>query len=68
MMYNLILVLATGVATVGNYADLNTCQVGVAQFQKQNVTAACVQQPSAEQSMAQAQAMMKNFMKIMEQK
>ena len=68
MMYNLILVLTTGVATVGNYADLTTCQVSAAQFQKQNVTAACVQQPSAEQSMAQAQAMMKNFMKIMEQK
>ena len=68
MMYNLILVLATGVATVGNYADLPTCQAGVAQFQKQNVTAACVQQASAEQNMAQAQAMMKNFMKIMEQK
>jgi hypothetical protein len=67
-MYNLILVLATGVATVGNYADLNTCQVSAAQFQKQNVTAACVQQASAEQNMAQAQAMMQNFMKIMEKK
>ena len=67
-MYNLILVLATGVATVGNYADLNTCQAGVAQFQKQNVTAACVQQASPEQNMAQAQAMMQNFMKIMEKK
>ena len=67
-MYNLILVLATGVTTVGNYSNLNSCQAQLAQFQKQNVTAACVQQPSAEQSMAQAQAMMKNFMKIMEQK
>ena len=68
MMYNLILVLATGVTTVGNYANLNTCQTELAQFHKQNVTAACVQQPSAEQSMAQAQAMLKNFMKIMEEK
>ena len=67
-MYNLILVLATGVTTVGNYADLTACQAELSQFHKQNITAACVQQPSAEQSMAQAQAMMKNFMKIMEQK
>jgi len=68
MMYNLILVLATGVTTVGNYTNLNACQTGLAQFQKQNVTAACVQQPSPEQSMTQALAMMQNFMKIMEQK
>ena len=68
MMYNLILVLATGVTTVGNYANINSCQAALAQFQKQNVTAACVQQPSPEQSMAQALAMMQNFMKIMEQK
>jgi hypothetical protein len=67
-MYNLILVLATGVTTVGNYTNLNSCQAQLAQFQKQNVTAACVQQPSPEQSMTQALAMMQNFMKIMEQK
>ena len=67
-MYNLILVLATGVTTVGNYSNLNSCQAQLAQFQKQNVTAACVQQPSPEQSMTQALAMMQNFMKIMEQK
>ncbi len=68
MMYNLILVLATGVTTVGNYTNLNSCQAQLAQFQKQNVTAACVQQPSPEQSMTQALGMMQNFMKIMEQK
>ena len=67
-MYNLILVLATGDTTVGNYANINSCQAALAQFQKQNVTAACVQQPSPEQSMAQALVMMQNFMKIMEQK
>jgi hypothetical protein len=67
-MYNLILVLATGVTTVGNYANLNTCQAQLAQFQKQNVTAACVQQPSPEQSMAQVRIMMQTFMKIMEEK
>ena len=68
MMYNLILVLATGVTTVGNYANINSCQAALAQFQKQNITAACVQHPSPEQSMTQALAMMQNFMKIMEQK
>jgi hypothetical protein len=67
-MYNLILVLATGVTTVGNYTNLNSCQAQLVQFQKQNVTAACVQQPSPEQSMTQALGMMQNFMKIMEQK
>jgi hypothetical protein len=67
-MYNLILVLATGVTTVGNYANLNSCQTELAQFHKQNVTAACVQQPSPEQSMAQARVIMQNFMKIMEEK
>jgi len=67
-MYNLILVLATGVTTVGNYADLTACQAELAQFHKQNITAACVQQPSAEQSMAKAMVMMQNFIKSMEQK
>jgi len=67
-MYNLILVLATGVTTVGNYKNFDSCQSALAQFQKQNVTAACVQQASAEQSMTQALNMMQNFMKSMEQK
>jgi hypothetical protein len=65
-MYQLILVLATGVSTVGTYSDLNTCQAHLAQFHKQNVTAACVQQPTPEQSMAQAQSIMKSFMRMME--
>lgn len=67
-MYNLILVLATGVTTVGNYTNLNSCQAELSQFHKQNVTAACVQQPSPEQSMAQARVIMQSFMKIMEEK
>ena len=67
-MYNLILVLTTGVTTVGNYTNFDYCQASLAQFQKQNVTAACVQQASAEQSMTQALNMMQNFMKSMEQK
>jgi len=65
-MYNLILVLATGVTTVGTYADQNTCQSHLAQFHRQNVTAACVQQQTPEQNLAQAQAMMRAFMRMME--
>lgn len=65
-MYQLILVLATGVSTVGTYADLTTCQANLAQFHRQNVTAACVQQPTPEQSMAQAQAVMRSFMRMMD--
>jgi hypothetical protein len=65
-MYQLILVLAQGVSTVGTYADLNTCQSHLAQFHKQNVTAACVQQPTPEQNLAQAQAVMRSFMRMMD--
>ena len=65
-MYNLILILATGVTTVGTYADQNTCQTNLAQFHRQKVTAACVQQQTPEQSMAQAQVIMKSFMRMME--
>jgi len=65
-MYSLILVLAQGVTPVGTYADLATCQTQLAQFHKQNVTAACVQQPTPEQSMAQAQRMMQSFVKMIE--
>ena len=65
-MYALILILATGVNSVGSYNDLASCQSQLAQFHKQNVTAACVQQQSPEQSMAQAQSMMRAFMRMME--
>jgi hypothetical protein len=65
-MYQLILVLATGVSTVGTYTDLHACQAHLAQFHRQNVTAACVQQPTPEQNLAQAQSIMKSFMRMME--
>lgn len=67
-MYNLILVLATGVSTVGSYTNFDSCQAALTQFQKQNVPAACVQQPSVEQSLGQALSMMQNFIKSMDQK
>ena len=62
MMYNLILVLAQGVTTVGTYSDLASCQSHMAQFQTQNVTAACVQQQSPEEALKQAQGIMNLFM------
>ena len=61
MIYNLILVLAQGVTTVGTYGDLVSCQKHIAQFQKQNVTAACVQQQSPEESMKQFQTIFQQF-------
>jgi hypothetical protein len=66
-MYNLILVLASGVTTVGTYADQATCQAQLTQFHRQNVTAACVQQQSPEQHLAQAQTMMRSFIRMVEE-
>jgi hypothetical protein len=65
-VYSLILVLAQGITTVGTYNDLNLCQAQLAQFRQQEIKAACVQQPTPEQSMAQAQRMMQSFLKLME--
>jgi hypothetical protein len=67
-VYQLILVLASGVTTVGTYTDLTTCQSHLAQFHQQNVTAACVQQPTPEESLARAQKMMQSFIRMVETK
>jgi hypothetical protein len=64
MIYSLILVLSTGVTTVGTYNTLGSCQAQLQQFQNQKVVAACVQQESPEQQMARAQAMFSQFLKI----
>ena len=64
-MYSLILILAQGISPIGTYNDLATCQAQLAQFRQQDIKAACVQQPTPEQQMAQAQRMMQNFVKIM---
>jgi len=64
MVYGLIIVMATGVTTVGTYSDWNNCNTHAQQFQKQNVTAACVvqQEQTPEQKYAQAQVMIQKFM------
>lgn len=66
-MYSLIIIMAAGVTTVGTYQDQATCQAHLTQFHRQQVTAACVQQQSPEQNMAQAQAMMRAFVRMIEE-
>jgi len=66
-MYNLIIILATGITTVGTYAEQTACQANLAQFHRQQVTAACVQQQTPEQNLAQAQTMMRAFMRMVEE-
>jgi hypothetical protein len=53
---------------VGQFASQADCDRALAQFQKPGVVAGCVQQPTAEQSMAQAQRMMNQFMNSMNPK
>jgi len=65
-MYALILILATGVNSVGTYTDLASCQSQLAQFHKQNVAAACVRQESTDEVFARGQTMLKGFMRMME--
>jgi hypothetical protein len=65
-MYNLIIILATGVTTVGTYPEQTACQANLAQFHRQNVTAACVKQESTEDVLARSQLIMKSFMSMME--
>lgn len=67
MVYNLILVLAQGVSTVGTYSTLPACQAQLDQFKSQDIKAACVQQQSPEEAMKQAQAMFKAFQAIIPQ-
>jgi hypothetical protein len=62
-MYSLILVLATGVTTVGTYANVGDCQKHIAQFTQQDIKAACVQQQSPEEAMRQMQTLMNAFLK-----
>jgi hypothetical protein len=65
-MYALILILATGVNSVGTYTDLASCQSQLSQFHKQNVAAACVRQESSDEVFARGQTMLKGFMRMIE--
>jgi hypothetical protein len=57
---------ASSVQNVGQFSSQTDCERALAQFQKPGVVAGCVQQPTAEQSMAQAQRMMNAFINSME--
>ena len=65
MIYNLVLIIGAGVTTVGSYNDIGSCTSAQAQFQKQNVVVACVQQESPEEAIQRVQrvfGLMQKFM------
>jgi len=64
-MWTIAVIFASSVQNVGQFSSQADCDRALAQFQKPGVVAGCVQQPTAEQSMAQAQRMMNQFMNSM---
>ena len=64
-MWTIAIVLTSTIQTLGQFATQSECERAVAQFQKPGVVAGCVQQPTPEQSMAQAQRMMNAFIATM---
>jgi len=67
-MWTIAVIFASSVQNVGQFSSQADCDRALAQFQKPGVVAGCVQQATAEQSMAQAQRMMNQFMNSMNQK
>ena len=67
-MWTIAVIFASSVQNVGQFSSQADCDRALAHFQKPGVVAGCVQQPTAEQSMAQAQRMMNQFMNSMNQK
>ena len=65
-MWTIAVIFASSVQNVGQFSSQTDCEHALAQFQKPGVVAGCVQQPTAEQSMAQAQRMMNAFINSME--
>ena len=65
-MWTIAVIFANSVQNIGQFSTQTDCERAVAQFQKPGVVAGCVQQPSPEQSMAQAQRMMNAFINSME--
>jgi hypothetical protein len=66
-MWTLLLVTAinTAPAPVGTFATQKACQTSAKEWQVQGVKAGCVQQPSTEDAMKQAIAMMNAFINSM---
>jgi hypothetical protein len=67
-MWTIAIVLASSVQNIGQFSTQADCERAVAQFQKPGVVAGCIQQATPEQSMAQAQRMMNQFMSNMNPK
>ena len=67
-MWTIAVIFASSVQNVGQFTNQADCERAVAQFQKPGVVAGCVQQATPEQSMAQAQRMMNQFMNSMNAK
>ena len=67
-MWTIAVILASSVQNIGQFSTQADCERALAQFQKPGVVAGCIQQATPEQSMAQAQRMMNQFMATMNQK
>ena len=65
-MWTIAVIFASSVQNVGQFSSQADCDRALAQFQKPGVVAGCVQQPTAEQSMAQAQRMRNAFINSIE--
>jgi hypothetical protein len=67
-MWTIAVIFASSVQNIGQFSTQADCERAVAQFQKPGVVAGCIQQATPEQSMAQAQRMMNQFMNNMNSK
>ena len=67
-MWTIAVVLASSIQVIGQFSTQSDCERAVVQFQKPGVVAGCVQQLTPEQSMAQAQRIMNQFMNSMNSK
>jgi hypothetical protein len=67
-MWTIAVIFASSVQNIGQFSSQADCERAVAQFQKPGVVAGCIQQATPEQSMAQAQRMMNQFMNSMNPK
>jgi hypothetical protein len=67
-MWTIAVIFASSVQNIGQFSSQADCERAVAQFQKPGVVAGCIQQATPEQSIAQAQRMMNQFMNSMNPK
>ena len=65
-MWTIAVIFASSVQNMGQFQNQSDCARALAQFQKPGVVVGCVQQPTPEQSLAQAQRMMNAFINSME--